>query len=133
MRKAILVLLTTIFVMGLAACQKPAKSSAPAGPAWPGKMALMTDPAQPISGQDTTFRVTLADPAGQPMSGVKVQADLKMQIMDMGKNVVQLADKGNGLYEGKGQFSMTGPWNVIVSANGAGSSGEQRFEVVVRK
>ncbi len=96
-------------------------------------MTLTTDPAQPESEKDTTFRVTLTDTTGQPVTGAKVQADLKMLVMDMGKNVVQLVDKGNGVYEGKGQFTMGGPWNVIVTATKTGASGEQKFDIVVKR
>jgi nitrogen fixation protein FixH len=96
-------------------------------------MALTTSPAQPVSGEDTTFEVTLNDASGQPVAGAKVEAALEMKIMDMGKNVVTLADKGNGVYQGKGQFTMSGPWDVVVTANKAGASGAQRFEVMARK
>lgn len=96
-------------------------------------MTLTTDPAQPESEKDTTFRVILTDTNGHPVTGARVQADLEMPRMDMGKNVVQLADKGNGVYEGKGQFTMGGPWNVIVTATKAGTSGEQKFDIVVRR
>lgn len=135
MRKAILFFVVISSLVALSACQKaaPPAASAKPGPAWAGKIALTTDPAQPVSERPATFRVSVTDAAGQAVAGATVQADLKMQSMDMGKNVVQLADKGNGIYEGKGEFSMAGPWNVIVSVSKTGTTGEQKFEVVAKK
>ena len=96
-------------------------------------MSLSTDPAQPMYGQDMVFRVTLKDDAGKQVTGVKVEADLKMKTMDMGKTIVSLVDNGQGIYEGKGKFSMAGPWDVIVTATKDGKGGMQTFNVVARK
>jgi nitrogen fixation protein FixH len=137
-------LISASFLIGLAACGKmtiysaksddtSSQNAKPAAPAWPGKVVLTTDPPAPVSGQDTAFRVTLTDAAGKPVSGAKVEADLKMQTMDMGKNVVSLADKGDGTYEGKGQFTMAGPWNIIIVVTKAGTTGQQQFQIVAQK
>jgi nitrogen fixation protein FixH len=96
-------------------------------------MSLTTDPPQPVSGADTTFRVTMTSQAGAPVDGTEVQADLKMRTMDMGRNVVKLADTGDGVYEGKGQFSMAGPWDVVVNARKDAETGTQAFPLVVKK
>ncbi len=137
-RSAALILLLVV-VIAFAACNKqPAASSAAAqrstaAQSPPLKITLSTDPAQPAEDKDTVFKVTVAEATGQPVSGATVTADLKMQIMDMGKNEITLADKGSGNYEGKGQFSMAGPWNVIVTAKQGGKSGQQTFQMVAGK
>lgn len=75
----------------------------------------------------------MQDDAGKPVAGAKVEADLKMKSHDMGKNIVSLTDNGQGMYEGKGKFSMAGPWDVVVIASKNGKSGAQTFSVVARK
>lgn len=102
----------------------------PPAPGMPWKMALELD-APPRIVKATTFRLELTDLAGKPVSGATVQVSLVMKLMDMGKNEFALADKGDGRYEGSGAFSMSGPWDVVVSATAGGKSGEQKFEVAV--
>lgn len=97
------------------------------------KMSLTTDPTPPVEDRETTFKLSLTDSAGKPVSGANVKAELKMSTMDMGKNEVGLVDKGSGNYEGKGKFTMAGPWDVVVSANRAGSSEQQIFPIVAHK
>lgn len=94
---------------------------------------LSTEPAQPTYGKDTIFRVKLGDATNKPVTGADVKANLKMQTMDMGKNIVKLADKGDGTYEGKGQFSMAGPWNVIVEVANEGKTSAKTFPIVAKK
>ena len=103
----------------------------PPAPGMPWKIALDLD-APPRIVKATTFRVKLTDLSGKPVDGAKVQASLVMKLMDMGKNEVPLAGKGAGAYEGSGTFSMSGPWNVVVTVSAGGKTGEQRFEVAVR-
>lgn len=149
MRKSNVLLLTAALLsasllIGLASCGKLTFYSAktedtssqkpkPAAPAWPGKVVLTTDPPVPVAGQDTAFRVTVTDEARKAVGGAKVEADLKMPTMDMGKNVITLSDKGDGTYEGKGQFTMAGPWNVIVTVTKAGVVGQRQFQLVTQK
>ena len=103
----------------------------PPAPGMPWKIALDLD-APPRIVKATTFRVKLADLSGQPVDGAQVEVSLVMKLMDMDKNQVTLAGKGGGEYEGSATFSMTGPWEVVVTASAGGKSGEQKFEVAVR-
>lgn len=133
-----------LLVAGAAGCKQsaapqpqPAASAAtntvtplPPAPGMPFKMALELD-APPRIVKATTFRLQLTDQSGKPVSGAQVQASLVMKLMDMGKNEFPLADKGNGVYEGGGTFSMAGVWDVVVTVRAGGQSGEQRFEVTV--
>jgi hypothetical protein len=55
-----------------------------------------------------------------------------MVMMEMGKNEVVFADQGDGNYEGTGKFTMTGPWNVVVTATRDGKAGRQTFSIPVK-
>ena len=125
-----------------AGCKK--KDSAPPKPreksaiiatqAAPGSaftIALAMDPAQPKFGSKTNFRVTVKQTLGRPVNGAQVEASLVMPLMDMGKNQFALKPLGNGDYEGTGEFSMAGEWEVIVTANAPGKTGKTTFNVNV--
>ncbi len=131
-RSAYLLPLVLVFVL---ACQKQQTTTAQPQQTQPSsfKMSLTTDPVPPVEEQDTTFKLTLTDSSGQPVPGARVTAALKMRTMDMGKNEVTFADKGSGNYEGKGKFTMAGPWDVVVSANQAGSADQQTFSIVAHR
>ncbi len=114
-RLAYLLPLVLIFVV---ACQKQQTTAQPQQPQPSSfRMSLTTEPAPPVEDQDTTFKLTLTDNSGKPVPGAKVTAALKMQTMDMGKNEFTFTDKGSGNYEGKGKFTMAGPWNVELMAS----------------
>jgi nitrogen fixation protein FixH len=133
----ILLFLTTTILIGCNKQQSAATtastqpSTAAQSANW--KIALTTDPAKPEEENDTAFKVALTDSSGQPVSGAAVTADLQMQTMNMGKNEITLIDDGAGTYEGKSQFSMAGPWNVIVTAKQGGKTAQQTFQVVAYK
>lgn len=86
---------------------------------------LSTDPSPPQKGANT-FRIKLSSPNGAPITGAKVSLTFYMAAMPaMGmaamKAAVDLSEKGNGLYEGKGELQSGGTWQVTVTAqqNGA--------------
>jgi len=118
-------------IVVLVACQKSAPPAAAPGSLWLGKMTLTTTPAPPVSDQDVSFQLHLTDANGAPVKGAKVTADLVMITMDMGKNEVRFAEKGNGDYQGTGKFTMAGPWNVVITASAQGQSGQQTTPLVV--
>ncbi len=130
--KSKLALLLTVLLL-LAACrQQPAtKPETPAATAnW--KMSLTTDPDPPLNEKPTVFRLKLIDEAGKPVSGAQVKASLQMLTMDMGKNEVTFGDKGDGNYEATGKFTMSGPWNVLVTATQGGKTAQEKFSMGVR-
>ncbi len=136
MRRVLFLAFLISLTLALSACKsQPSKpqTSAPQGPPWSGKMELTTVPSPPVSGKDTNFQLKLSDAAGNPVPAADVKAALVMPSMDMGKNEVTLADKGDGKYEGTGKFTMSGPWNVVVTAKAQGKSGQQTFPVVVHR
>ncbi len=94
-------------------------------------MDLSTQPAQPKFASKTTFRVRITDHSGAPINGAEVKANLVMPLMDMGKNEFPMKDIGGGKYEGTGEFSMAGEWEVNITATQGGKSGTYRFNVAV--
>jgi hypothetical protein len=110
------------------------KSAIIATQAAPGSafiMSLAMDPAQPKFGRKTNFRATVKQTLGTPVDGAQVEISLVMPLMDMGKNQFALKPAGNGAYEGTGEFTMAGEWEVIVTANAQGKSGKTTFNVNV--
>jgi hypothetical protein len=142
-RKDILFMVCLLVIVSALSCKKqsPPQPQAqtekqppvPAAAASPWKMDLKFTPDPPISDKPTVFHLTVIDESGKPVSSAQGNASLVMTEMDMGKNEFSLADKGAGEYEGTGTFTMSGPWNVVVSMTAAGKTGQQTFPVVVHR
>lgn len=101
-----------------------AAMNAPAG-APQANAELTTDPSPPARGSNT-FRVKLTGANGSPVSGAQVSVTFFMAAMPaMGmaamKTAVDLSDKGNGIYEGKGELDSGGTWQVSIVARQNGS------------
>jgi RND family efflux transporter MFP subunit len=86
---------------------------------------LTTEPSPPAKGSNV-FRVKITGANGAPITGAQVNVTFfmpAMQSMGMAamKTSVDLSDKGNGLYEGKGDLGSGGTWQVSIVArqNGA--------------
>lgn len=84
------------------------------------KLELTTQPEPPRKGSNN-FRVKLTDDAGSPIPGAQVNATFFMPAMPaMGmaamKTSLDLADTGNGLYEGSGELGSGGTWQVTLTA-----------------
>lgn len=94
-------------------------------------MSLTMSPAQPKFGRKTNFRVSVKQTLGSPVDGAQVEISLVMPLMDMGKNQFPLKPAGNGEYEGAGEFSMAGEWEVVVAASALGKTGKTTFNVNV--
>src|SRR5499427_5798912 len=80
---------------------------------------LATDPT-PLHKGANTVRVKLTGPDGSPVTGVQTAITFFMPAMPaMGmaamRAVVNLTDKGNGLYEGPLQLDSGGTWQVTVT------------------
>ena len=95
------------------------------------KMTLALDPSPPRMSSKTRFRLTVADLAGAPVSGAQVKASLVMPLMDMGKNEFPLPEAGKSLYEGSGQFTMSGEWEAVFTAGAGDKTGKTTFNVRV--
>jgi hypothetical protein len=94
-------------------------------------MSISFDPSPPRMSSKTKFHVELKDLSGAPVESAGVQVSLVMPLMDMGKNEFTLQPAGKAAYEGAGQFTMSGEWEVIVSAAAVGKSGKTTFNVRV--
>src|SRR5690242_19563300 len=148
MRTRILLVLTFALITLTLACSKsnapdskpsatnssgvaPAANPTAAGPAATSamKIDLKLDPAQPAPNKDAIFTARLTNPDGSPVTGADVNVALTMKEMDMGKTDVKLADKGNGNYDGKGKFTMSGDWNAAVTAKQADKTATQTVTV----
>jgi RND family efflux transporter MFP subunit len=86
---------------------------------------LSTDPTPPHKGSNLV-RVKLTDEKGLPLTGSQVNATFFMPAMPaMGMAAmrvsVTLSDRGNGVYEGKGDLKSGGTWQVMV----LGKKGDQ--------
>jgi RND family efflux transporter MFP subunit len=86
---------------------------------------LTTEPMPPRKGSNV-FRVKLTGANGAPLAGAQVNVTFFMAAMPaMGmaamKTSVDLADKGNGVYDGKGDLGSGGTWQVTITARQNGT------------
>ena len=100
-------------------------------PAAQAMIDLTTEPTPPHKGGNL-FRVKLTTADGKPISGAQVNVTFFMAAMPaMGmaamRTSVDLADKGAGVYEGKGMLDSGGTWQVTLTAqqNGAKIANKQ--------
>jgi RND family efflux transporter MFP subunit len=95
---------------------------------------LTTDPTPPRKGGNV-FRIKLTGANGNPISGAQVNVTFFMPAMPaMGmaamKTSVDLTDKGDGMYEGKGDLGSGGTWQVTITARQSGNViGTKQFTV----
>jgi hypothetical protein len=89
-------------------------------------IALTTDPSPAQKGSNT-IRIKLTDLAGKPIAGAQVTVTFFMAAMpamnmpEM-KTVIKGADKGGGMYEGKGMLGSSGIWEVTITAQQNGQT-----------
>jgi Cu(I)/Ag(I) efflux system membrane fusion protein/cobalt-zinc-cadmium efflux system membrane fusion protein len=87
---------------------------------------LTTDPGPPRKGSNT-FRAALKDSDGNPISGAQVTITFFMPAMpQMGMAAMRaefpLAEKGEGIYEGRGDLPTGGSWQVTIVARRNGQT-----------
>jgi RND family efflux transporter MFP subunit len=87
---------------------------------------LTTDPDPPHKGSNTV-RVKVTGQDGKPIVGANLTVTFFMAAMPaMGmasmKTVINASDKGGGMYEGKGDLSSGGTWQVTVRAQQNGQT-----------
>lgn len=81
---------------------------------------LTTDPSPPRKGSNA-FQIKVIAANGAPVTGAQVNVTFFMAAMPaMGmaamKTSVDLSEKGNGVYEGKGDLDSGGTWQVTITA-----------------
>lgn len=115
------------FLMPLGVCIRPAsvfaQDNAPA-PQKKVNVELTTDPSPAHKGTNVV-KVKLNDQTGQPITGADVAVTFYMPAMpSMGmaavKTLVKASDQGRGMYEGKGELSSGGTWQVTITARQSG-------------
>jgi len=87
---------------------------------------LTTDPNPPHKGSNTV-RVKLTGQDGKPIAGANVSVTFFMAAMPaMGmasmKTVINASDRGDGMYEGKGDLGSGGTWQVTIRAQQNGQT-----------
>jgi RND family efflux transporter MFP subunit len=87
---------------------------------------LSTEPSPPHKGSNV-FRVRLTGANNNPITGAQVVVTFYMPAMPvMGMAAmntrVTLTDKGNGMYEGKGDLGSGGTWQVTITATQNGQT-----------
>lgn len=101
--------------------QQPAQ---PGGVSGQYKITFRTEPDPPKGAAENTFRVTVQDPEGKPVSDAEVRVGQVMPAMpSMGMPEMRSAMelKWNGSeYVGSGNVSMAGPWSVTVEVRRGG-------------
>ena len=87
---------------------------------------LTTDPEPPHKGSNTV-RVKLTGQDGKPIAGANMTVTFFMAAMPaMGmasmKTVINTSDRGDGVYEGKGDLGSGGTWQVTIRAQQNGQT-----------
>jgi RND family efflux transporter MFP subunit len=96
-----------------------------------------TRPDPPRTGE-AIFEVTVKDAAGQPVTDAAVSATLFMPAMPSMNHPAMrsestLTHAGSGTYRGSGQITMSGRWDVTVTATRAGRPpGSRQFSLLAR-
>jgi hypothetical protein len=90
---------------------------------------LALSPYPPISFQQGNFEVTLVDENGQAIADATVVLDLTMPAMPMPSNKVEAKYTDNGLYQGKGRFTMGGLWRIEVIVQRGGEKKSAFFDL----
>lgn len=86
----------------------------------PALIEMSLDQPFPKVQQVVALTLHLTDPEGHPLDNASVISDVNMTTMDMGENKRQLQSLGQGNYITRLQFSMAGPWFILVTVQGSG-------------
>ena len=96
-----------------------------------------SDPDPPTWGENT-FEVTVTQPDGSPVTDATVETVFSMPAMPSMnmpamRSTAALPHQGSGRYRGTGQLSMSGTWNVIVTASRGGEElGRRNLSVIAK-
>ena len=92
----------------------------------PLSVTATVNPAAPQAG-DNALALTVLDAGGRPATGLNLTASVAMTSMDMGTTHPAFVETGAGQYTAKVNFSMNGPWRVVIR-NGAAKLAVLNFE-----
>jgi YtkA-like protein len=74
-------------------------------------------PAPPIVGTPALGEITLRDRARRPVSGARLQVVGLMSHAGMAPIIASVAERGDGLYQVRLQFTMSGDWILLVTGS----------------
>ncbi len=83
-----------------------------------------TDPKEPATGTNE-LDLALADLEGKPISDADVTYDVNMTTMHHSPQVVDASPSAPGRYWAQVEFSMLGPWRVVVTIERPGEKAQQ--------
>ena len=105
-------------------------NAAAATPDWK----FVVQPAPDIIGNiPTDMRVRIIDAKGQPVTGASVEYVVNMIDMDHGEHKSQTKMVEPGVYEGKVNFFMIGPWWLDVRAKRGSDAITHKVRFDIRK
>jgi len=114
----------------------PAATTGSQTPAGDGLTIDFQSNPSPPAGGDNTFDVTVAQPDGSPVTDASVTVVFSMPAMPSMsmpamRHEAPLTHQGSGRYSGKGELSMGGTWNVVVTVSrGTEEIGRRTFSVI---
>ena len=100
-------------------------------------IAFRSNPDPPSSGENT-FEAEVTEPDGSAVTDATVEVVFSMPAMPSMnmpamRSTATLTHEGAGRYRATGQLSMTGTWNVVVTATrGTEEIGRTTFSVIAR-
>lgn len=97
----------------------------------PFRYTLTTEPGDPSCDRPFLLMVHAADSAGQPIDGLKLEADITMTGTDHGVQEVKFKSKGHGDYQAKVSLEVTGSWDVNIEGEKDGRHARQKLTVDV--
>jgi hypothetical protein len=74
-------------------------------------------PTQPVAGTPVLGEMTLRDHRRRPVRGARLQVEGHMSHPGMAPVIAAVAERGEGVYEVRLQFTMSGDWIVLVTGS----------------
>jgi hypothetical protein len=98
----------------------PMSSSETTGQSLGLSLSATITPNPPVVGHNA-LDITATDASGKPMTGLKLAASVAMTTMDMGTEHPKVVAGPDGHYTTVVNFSMKGPWQVVLTGSASGS------------
>ena len=105
-------------------------ASAQTSPDWK----ITVEPQKKImANYDTPMKVSVNDGNGRPVSDATVELAVTMVDMDHGEHKWSAKMIAPGVYEGRANFFMVGPWNLDVRVKKGSQSKEKKTRIDVKE
>ena len=86
-----------------------------------------------MANYDTPMKISVNDGNGRPVSDAAVELAVTMIDMDHGEHKWPARMIAPGVYEGKANFFMVGPWNLDVRVKKGSQSKAQTIRIDVKE